>query len=165
MFDVAQQGNLSHDVVWHENLIFNISFLIGQLLGAGQSGFGGGWEYSSFTPHPDRLWGPPSLLSNGYRKLFPRGKSGRGVKLTIHLLLVPRSRMCGAIPPPPNTSSWCGAYLRTGTTLLLLVEFTTADVSEFTDVSDYLAIHPHNFTRNVYGRGEYLKRNIRKNNS
>jgi hypothetical protein len=32
------------------------------------------------------LWGPPSPLSNGYR-----GKSGRGVKLTTHLQLVPRS--------------------------------------------------------------------------
>jgi hypothetical protein len=23
--------------------------------------------------HPDRLWGPPSLLCNGYQRLFPRG--------------------------------------------------------------------------------------------
>jgi hypothetical protein len=28
----------------------------------------------------DRLWGAPSLPSNGYRGLFPRGYTGRGVK-------------------------------------------------------------------------------------
>jgi len=30
------------------------------------------------------------------------------MKLTTHLLLVPMSRMRGAIPPLPNTSSWRG---------------------------------------------------------
>jgi hypothetical protein len=46
-----------------------------------------------FSPQrPDQLWGQPSLLSNGYRRLFPRVWSGRGVKLATHLHLVPRSR-------------------------------------------------------------------------
>jgi hypothetical protein len=28
----------------------------------------------SSAHHPDRLWGPPSLLSNRYQVLFPWGK-------------------------------------------------------------------------------------------
>jgi hypothetical protein len=35
---------------------------------------------SSSSRRPDRPWGTPSLLSNGYR-----GLSGRGVKLTTHI--------------------------------------------------------------------------------
>jgi hypothetical protein len=62
------------------------------------------------SPHrPDRFWGPPSLLSNGYRELFPRGYSGRGVKLTSHLQRVPRSRERGSIYPLPHTPSWRSA--------------------------------------------------------
>jgi hypothetical protein len=38
-----------------------------------------------------------------------RGLSGRGVNLTTHLQLVPRSRKCGSIHPLPHTSSWRNA--------------------------------------------------------
>jgi hypothetical protein len=34
--------------------------------------------------HPDWLWSPPNLISNGYQGLFPWGKSSLGVKLTSH---------------------------------------------------------------------------------
>jgi hypothetical protein len=41
-----------------------------------------------FRTCPDRPWGPLNLLYNGYR-VFPGVKSGRGVTLTPHPLLVP----------------------------------------------------------------------------
>ena len=40
-----------------------------------------------FCTCPDRPWGPPSLLYNGYL-VFPGVKSGRGVMLTPHPLPV-----------------------------------------------------------------------------
>jgi hypothetical protein len=40
----------------------------------------------------EQFCGPPSLLYCGYRRLFPRELSGRGVKLTTHLQLVPRGQ-------------------------------------------------------------------------
>jgi len=46
-----------------------------------------------------RPWGPPSLLYNGYR-VFPGVKRGRGVLLTTHSLLVPRSWKSRTIPLP-----------------------------------------------------------------
>jgi hypothetical protein len=48
-----------------------------------------------FQPlRPDRLWGPRSLLSNGYRgDLSPGLKRGRGVTLTTHPHLLPMLRM------------------------------------------------------------------------
>ena len=54
-----------------------------------------------FRTCPDRPWGPPSLLYNGYR-VFPRGvKSGQVVTLTPHPLLVPWSWKSRAIPLLP----------------------------------------------------------------
>jgi hypothetical protein len=41
----------------------------------------------------------PASYPMGTRDSFPGGWSGRGVNLTTHLHLVPRSRMRGAIPP------------------------------------------------------------------
>ena len=35
--------------------------------------------------YTDYFWGPHTLLSSGYRRSFPRGQSGQGEKLTIHL--------------------------------------------------------------------------------
>jgi hypothetical protein len=53
-----------------------------------------------FHTRPDRPWGPPSLLYNGYR-LFPGGKGGRGVTLTTHPQLLPRSWKSRAMPLLP----------------------------------------------------------------
>jgi hypothetical protein len=64
-------------------------------MGYGLDGRGSrqGKQIFSTPQHLDQLWGPPSLLSNGYHGMYSRGKSSGDVKLTTHLHLVPRSRM------------------------------------------------------------------------
>ena len=57
-----------------------------------------------FRTCPYRPWSPHSLLYNGYR-VVPGVKSGRGVTLTSHPLLVLWSRKSRAIPVLP-----CGPY-------------------------------------------------------
>jgi len=53
-----------------------ISVTIGSRLRAGWPGFysrRGQWHFFSSPSRPDRLWGPPSLLSNGCWGSFPGG--------------------------------------------------------------------------------------------
>ena len=53
-----------------------------------------------FRKPPDRSWGPPSLLYNGY-SVFLRGESGRGMVLIPHPYLQCRDLKLGrAIPLP-----------------------------------------------------------------
>jgi hypothetical protein len=72
---------------------------------------------------PARLWGPPSLLPNGYQGRFPRRQSGNGVNLTTHLHLVPRSRMVEPnLYSPICLHGIVLNFLSMGTTLLCAVD-------------------------------------------
>jgi len=69
---------------------------------------GGGWEFFSSTPCPDRLWGPPGILLNVYRRLFPWG-----VKLATHICLSAEIKECMELYCHfPNTPSWHGAQFK-----------------------------------------------------
>ena len=124
--------------------------IVGIATGYGLDGPGinpGGGEI--FRTCPDRPWGPPSLPYNGYR-VFPGVKSGQGVTLTPHPLLVPWSRKGTAIPllplwavRPVQSSSACTR-----------VHFTL-----------YIYIHTHTHThthRTYYYINNYIKVNLRK---
>jgi hypothetical protein len=50
---------------------------------------------------PDRLWGPPSLLSNGYRVPFPGSKARPGRDADHSLHPVPKSRMSRSYTSSP----------------------------------------------------------------
>jgi hypothetical protein len=70
----------------------------------------------------DLLWVSLFLLQNAYRGLFSCGYSGKGVKLTSYLYLVPRPgmRKLNRHSPPYVLKIWClTAYLTTGTDLHL----------------------------------------------
>jgi hypothetical protein len=57
---------------------------------------------------PKRPWDPPSFLHSGYRALYPWVSNGRGMKLTIKLYLVPRSRMVELyLHYPTFIKAWC----------------------------------------------------------
>ena len=70
-----------------------------------------------FSDPRDRPWSPPSLLYNRYL-VFPGGKYGRGVLLTPHSLLVPRSWKSRAITLP---TLWATTGPVTGSLYLYLL--------------------------------------------
>jgi hypothetical protein len=82
---------------------------VGNYPGGGGSNPDRDWEFFSSPPRPDRLWDPPSLLSNGYQGLFPWG-----MKLTTHVHLMPKSIMRGAILSLPqyNSMAWCSMKIK-----------------------------------------------------
>jgi len=60
------------------------------------------------STRPDQPWDPATFLCNGYR-VFPGGKSGRGVLLTTHPLLVPRSWTSTCTQPLGHTGPVTGS--------------------------------------------------------
>ena len=79
-----------------------VGIMIGYMLDGPASNPGGG---EIFRTCPDRPWGPPSLLYNGYQD-FAGGKEGAGCDADPSPSLVPWSRKSRAIPLLPLWAIW-----------------------------------------------------------
>jgi hypothetical protein len=97
----------------YESVIWELEYLCLHIYGLDDRGSipGRGMRFLSSPQLSDALWGPYSLLPNGYREIFPRKWSGLGVKLTTHLHLPSGSRMLKLYLNSPHTSWWRGVYL------------------------------------------------------
>ena len=71
--------------------------MVGIVTGYGLDGPGIEYRWGEiFCTYPDRIWGPPSLLYNGYR-VFQGGKERPGREADPHPILVSWSRKSRAI--------------------------------------------------------------------
>jgi hypothetical protein len=68
----------------------------------------GSASFSSLQ-RPDRLWGPPSLLSNGYRGLFLRGVKRQEREANESPPSSAEVENGGAIPSLSHISAWHSA--------------------------------------------------------
>jgi hypothetical protein len=78
---------------------------------------GGGWEFFSSQPYPKRFWGPPRLLSNGYRVLFLGGKAAWAWSWSLTSIWCRGQEYVELYLHFPNTASWRDAQLSAGATL------------------------------------------------
>jgi hypothetical protein len=70
---------------------------------------GGNKGFFSSTKHPDRLRGPPSLISNGYQGCFPLGVKWMGREADRSPPASAKVKNSGSVPSLPHPSSWHGA--------------------------------------------------------
>jgi hypothetical protein len=73
---------------------------------------GRGWEFSSSPPRPQRLWGPPSLLSNGYQGALSLGVKRPGREADYSPPSAEVKEWVELYICYPNTPSWRGAQLK-----------------------------------------------------
>jgi hypothetical protein len=102
---------------------------------------------------PDRLWGPPSLLYNGYRGSFPRGKArpGRDADHSSHP--VQRSRMSSSYNPlPPSAFMTCG-----GTALAQRTSVTISSLCMFEEIIFVYSENHMRLTDTVCGQNKIVE--------
>jgi hypothetical protein len=73
------------------------------------------WEFFTSPPCPDLLWGPSSLLSDGYQGSFPGGKAAGAWSWPVTSFLCRGQECFGYTSIPPVRPHWVMLIWSTGT--------------------------------------------------